>query len=104
MSSRVTDHRAFADRVARAVGDREALARAGAEARRTLEVLLLPGLRYEGQEPAFLVFGIRAGTRLTRHISLSAAVENILDEDYRYHGSGSNEAGTNFVLMLRADF
>ena len=29
-----------------------------ADARRTLEVLLLPGLRYSGQEPDFLVFGI----------------------------------------------
>lgn len=35
---------------------------------------------------------------------IAAAVENVWDEDHRYHGSGSNEAGTNFILTVRGEF
>ncbi len=32
------------------------------------------------------------------------AVENIADKDYRQHGSGQNEPGTNVILGVEARF
>jgi hemoglobin/transferrin/lactoferrin receptor protein len=37
-------------------------------------------------------------------LRLFAAVENITDKDYRVHGSGVNEPGTNAVLGLHLTF
>jgi hemoglobin/transferrin/lactoferrin receptor protein len=31
-------------------------------------------------------------------------VENVLDEDYRIHGSGVNEPGRNFILTAGGAF
>jgi len=35
---------------------------------------------------------------------LTMAVENIANRDYRYHGSGTNEPGTNFIATFDIDF
>lgn len=53
-----------------------------------------------GGTPAFAVFGLRSGWQVSEALSLSAAVENVFDEDYRIHGSGVNEPGRNLVLTL----
>ena len=37
-------------------------------------------------------------------IQLTAAVENVLDEDYRHHGSGQNEPGVNAIVGLDWSF
>jgi hemoglobin/transferrin/lactoferrin receptor protein len=48
--------------------------------------------------PGYAVYTARAGSKITDNLALTVAVENILDEDYRIHGSGVNEPGRNFVL------
>jgi hemoglobin/transferrin/lactoferrin receptor protein len=50
-----------------------------------------------GGTPGYYLLGLRAGLRLHEDVSLFAGVENITDEDYRVHGSGSNGPGTSFV-------
>jgi len=48
--------------------------------------------------PGYGVCDLRAGVRVTDDLTLTAACENILDKDYRIHGSGLNEPGRNFIL------
>lgn len=57
-----------------------------------------------GGTPGFFVTNFRAGAEVCPNASLSFAVENITNENYRIHGSGLNEAGTNFVLALSIRF
>lgn len=57
-----------------------------------------------GGTPGYVVFHVRAGYRVTEQISLTAAVENVADRDYRIHGSGLNEPGRNLVLAATARF
>lgn len=54
--------------------------------------------------PGYTIGGLRAGWKWRRHLTLSAAVENLTDEDYRIHGSGLNEAGRNVSLTARLEF
>lgn len=54
--------------------------------------------------PGYTVFDVRAGMRVIEDLHVSAAVENIADEDYRIHGSGVNEPGRNFVVAVDARF
>jgi hemoglobin/transferrin/lactoferrin receptor protein len=51
-----------------------------------------------GGTPGYAVVGLRGGYRASEHLTVSAAVENITDRDYRIHGSGQNEPGTNFIV------
>jgi hemoglobin/transferrin/lactoferrin receptor protein len=48
--------------------------------------------------PEYLVLTVRGGWKLTDTLTLSAAVENLTNEDYRIHGSGQNEPGSNVVF------
>jgi hemoglobin/transferrin/lactoferrin receptor protein len=57
-----------------------------------------------GGTPGYAIVGLRAGWKWRRHLTLSAALENLTDEDYRIHGSGLNEPGRNLVLSARVDF
>lgn len=57
-----------------------------------------------GGTPGYAVWNLRAGWRPCRTFTLSAAVENLADEDYRIHGSGVNEPGRNFVLAADVRF
>jgi hemoglobin/transferrin/lactoferrin receptor protein len=41
---------------------------------------------------------LHGGWRVCEHLELTAGIENISNEDYRNHGSGQNEAGTNGIL------
>lgn len=50
------------------------------------------------------VYAVRGGWQVTPQWRLTAAVENITDVDYRIHGSGINEPGTNVVLASRMQF
>jgi len=56
-----------------------------------------------GGTPGYTVLTIRAGWQVTEHVTLSLAVENVTNEDYRIHGSGLNEPGTNAVLTVAVD-
>lgn len=54
--------------------------------------------------PGYAVCNLRAGWRATDLLTLGAAVENVLDADYRVHGSGSNEPGRNLVVTASCVF
>ena len=51
-----------------------------------------------GGTPGYGVCDLRAGVRVTHGLTVAAAVENLLDRDYRIHGSGLNEPGRNVIL------
>ena len=51
-----------------------------------------------GGTPGYAVCSVRAGSTVVKGLDVTVAVENVLDEDYRIHGSGVNEPGRNFVL------
>lgn len=53
-----------------------------------------------GGTPGYEVFTLRGGYRVTEDLTVSAALENLTDEDYRVHGSGQNEPGRNIVVSL----
>jgi outer membrane receptor protein involved in Fe transport len=54
----------------------------------------------EGGTPGWYTLNLRLGIEAVRGIYLQASVENILDRNYREHGSGVNGPGRNFVLAL----
>jgi hemoglobin/transferrin/lactoferrin receptor protein len=53
-----------------------------------------------GGTPGYTLFGLRGGGKLCESASLTVAIENIGNRDYRPHGSGQNEPGTNVVVGL----
>ena len=57
-----------------------------------------------GGTPGYTVFSARGGVRVDPRWELTAAVENLTNRNYRIHGSGQNEAGTNFVVSLQTKF
>ena len=57
-----------------------------------------------GGTPGWEVLTLRGSWSLTDRLSLSGAAENLLDEDYRIHGSGLNRPGRNLVLGLEIGF
>jgi len=57
-----------------------------------------------GGTPAYTVYDLRTGWNITENMKLSAAIENLADEDYRIHGSGVNEPGRNLVLAANLRF
>lgn len=54
-----------------------------------------------GGTPGYAIASIRAGYDPTERVQLTAAVENLLDDDYRSHGSGLNEPGINAILGVK---
>jgi len=57
-----------------------------------------------GGTPGFALLTLRGGWQVTKNLSLNAAIENLLDDDYRQHGSGSNEPGIGLVLGATVKF
>jgi hemoglobin/transferrin/lactoferrin receptor protein len=57
-----------------------------------------------GGTPGYTIYTLRGGMTVWDSLRLFAAVENITDKDYRVHGSGVNEPGTNAVLGLHLTF
>jgi hemoglobin/transferrin/lactoferrin receptor protein len=53
-----------------------------------------------GGTPSYLLVHLRGGVPLGRHATLDVALENLTNEDYRVHGSGSNGPGRNLVVGL----
>lgn len=54
--------------------------------------------------PSFNVVSLRGGWQITPNIGVNLALENILDEEYRYTGSGSNEPGFGVVAGATIKF
>ena len=51
--------------------------------------------------PGYIVTSLYGGWQITESLELNAGVENVTDEDYRNHGSGQNEPGTNALASVR---
>ncbi len=54
--------------------------------------------------PGYGILGVRASRAVGEHVHVTVALENILDKDYRIHGSGVNEPGRSFVLTWDVRF
>ncbi|MDA1196189.1 MAG: TonB-dependent receptor [Planctomycetota bacterium] len=54
--------------------------------------------------PAWNVVTLRGGLRIGSHSTVTLAIENLFNENYRIHGSGQNEPGTNLVLGWMIDW
>ena len=52
-----------------------------------------------GGTPGYAVLTLRGGVTVWEALQLTVALENVLDEDYRIHGSGVNEPGRNLVVQ-----
>jgi hemoglobin/transferrin/lactoferrin receptor protein len=57
-----------------------------------------------GGTPGYTVLTVRGAIPVHERATLGLAVENIADRDYRFHGSGTNEPGTNFIATLDVKF
>ena len=57
-----------------------------------------------GGTPGYMVLTLRGAVTLCEQATVTVAVENLADRDYRYHGSGTNEPGTNFIATLDVKF
>lgn len=57
-----------------------------------------------GGTPGYTVFGVRSEWQANPHLTLSLAVDNLTDEDYRIHGSGVNEPGRNAIVSMAVTF
>ncbi|MEX1024621.1 MAG: TonB-dependent receptor [Planctomycetota bacterium] len=51
-----------------------------------------------GGTPGFVVLHARGGWRTGERSTFDAALENLTDEDYRIHGSGTNMPGLNLIV------
>jgi len=57
-----------------------------------------------GGTPSYQVFNVYSGWQATNNLMLTVQLNNVFDEAYRSHGSGSNEPGRNLVLGMKASF
>lgn len=53
-----------------------------------------------GGTPGYTIYAIRGGVEPKEGLRLFAGVENFTGKDYRIHGSGQNEVGTNAIVGL----
>jgi len=53
-----------------------------------------------GGTPGWVTADLRAGWTFRDRVRLVGGIENLADEDYRIHGSGSNMPGRNFVVEV----
>ena len=53
-----------------------------------------------GGTPGYTLLNLRGGLDLTENLVVYLSLENLLDEDYRVHGSGQNEPGRNFIVSV----
>jgi hemoglobin/transferrin/lactoferrin receptor protein len=54
--------------------------------------------------PSFWLVSLRGGCKVNEHLILTASLDNLLNETYRYHGSGSNEPGFGATLGATVKF
>ncbi|WP_419190493.1 TonB-dependent receptor [Saltatorellus ferox] len=57
-----------------------------------------------GGTPGYEVFDLFASYRFSEAFRMTFSIENLLDEDYRVHGSGQNQPGRNAVVSARWSF
>lgn len=54
----------------------------------------------EGGTPAWWTLNLRVGAQVGAHLRVLLAAENLLDQEYKYHGSGVYAPGTSVVLQV----
>jgi len=54
--------------------------------------------------PGFVTFNLRGGYQLSEQTTLVFVLENLLDHNYRYHGSGVDGAGFNLQVSYQIRF
>ncbi|MBX7456782.1 TonB-dependent receptor [Qipengyuania sp. 1NDH17] len=54
--------------------------------------------------PGYVLLGLRGGTQIAEGLELNLALENLLDEAWRPHGSGNNEPGRHVTAGLHLTF
>jgi hemoglobin/transferrin/lactoferrin receptor protein len=57
-----------------------------------------------GGTPGYEVFSVRTGWNINRNATVTVAIENLTDENYRIHGSGINEPGRSLALGVKIKF
>lgn len=57
-----------------------------------------------GGTPGYVLAGVHAGHALNAHVKLLAGIDNLFDDAYRVHGSGSNEAGLGARVGMEVGF
>jgi hemoglobin/transferrin/lactoferrin receptor protein len=57
-----------------------------------------------GGTPGYDVFDLFASYRFSDAFQMTFGIDNLLDEDYRVHGSGQNQPGRNAVISARWSF
>ena len=57
-----------------------------------------------GGTPGYSVLDLRSGWKLNRNVDFTLGMENLLDEDYRVHGSGVNRPGRGLTFGLVLSF
>ncbi len=57
-----------------------------------------------GGTPGWVAVDLRGGLLVTDNVRLTAALENVANENYRIHGSGLNEPGLNFIIGVDIRF
>ncbi len=57
-----------------------------------------------GGTPGYAVVHVGGGVRFTDRLGVHLTVDNVLDKDYRVHGSGTNMPGINAMLTLDVEF
>ncbi len=57
-----------------------------------------------GGTPEYLVLDLRYGFMLTDNLKINLVADNLLNKDYRVHGSGTNMPGRNFIVNMSLNF
>ncbi len=57
-----------------------------------------------GGTPSYQLLNIYSGWQSNSNLLLTLQLNNVFDEAYRSHGSGSNEPGRNLILGMKASF
>ncbi|RME78382.1 MAG: TonB-dependent receptor [Planctomycetota bacterium] len=57
-----------------------------------------------GGTPGYAIFSLRGGMKLLKNLNITLGVENIGNKDYRVHGSGLNESGTNAFFQIELEY
>lgn len=54
--------------------------------------------------PAFLSINLGAGVTVTPHLRVNLGLTNLLDRNYRIHGSGFDAAGASLFVRLQLTY
>ena len=62
------------------------------------------GRALDAGTPGWFTLNLRGGVQIMRYARVQAALENILDRRYRWHGSGVNAPGRNLIVSVESQF